>query len=203
LKEIASIYPLHPIAAVALPILCNKFSQNDRTLFTFLSSDEPYSFKTFLNQTDISNEKIITLKLDHLYDYFVESGGIALSGRPQYQRWIEIQGRISEARNLDLDSIKVLKAIGVLNLISNTGALKASRKMVALCLHDLPSESNTEQYWNEIIDSLIKKGFVSWRKQYDELRIWEGSDFDIEQHSQSKLTYRETRWRSFLMSFTP
>lgn len=180
LKELASIYPLHPFAAVALPILCNKFSQNDRTLFTFLSSDEPYSFKTFLNQTDIPNEKVITLKLDQLYDYFVESGGIALSSRPQYQRWIEIQGRISEARNLDLDSIKVLKTIGVLNLISNTGALKASRKMVALCLHDLPGESNSEQYWYEIIDSLIKKGFVSWRKQYDELRIWEGSDFDIE-----------------------
>lgn len=203
LKELASIYPLHPIAAVALPILCNKFSQNDRTLFTFLSSDEPYSFKTFLNQTDIPNEKVITLKLDQLYDYFVESGGIALSSRPQYQRWIEIQGRISEARNLDLDSIKVLKTIGVLNLISNTGALKASRKMVALCLHDLPGESNSEQYWCEIIDSLIKKGFVSWRKQYDELRIWEGSDFDIELALSEQAQVQRSSLAELLNEFYP
>ena len=180
LKELPSIYPLHPIAAVALPILCNKFSQNDRTLFTFLSSDEPFSFKTFLNQIDIPIEKVTTLKLDQMYDYFVESAGIALSARPNYQRWLEIQGRISDARHLDLDAIKVLKAVGVLNLISNTGALKASRKMVALSLNDVPGESKSEQYWNTIIDSLIRKGFITWRKQYDELRIWEGSDFDIE-----------------------
>jgi len=180
LKELASIYPLHPIAAVVLPILCNKFSQNDRTLFTFLSSDEPYSFKTFLNRTDIPVEKVVTLKLDHLYNYFIESAGIALSARPQYQRWLEIQGRISDARNLDLDLIKVLKAVGVLNLISNAGALKASRKVVALSLNDVPGESKSEQYWNKIIDSLIRNGFITWQKQYDELRIWEGSDFDIE-----------------------
>ncbi|RJO62138.1 hypothetical protein C4544_00710 [candidate division WS5 bacterium] len=180
LKELASIYPLHPIAAAALPILCNKFSQNDRTLFTFLSSDEPFSFKTFLSQADIPTEKVTTLKLDQVYDYFIESAGIALSARPHYQRWLEIQGRISDARNLDLDAIKVLKAVGVLNLISNAGALKASRNMVALSLDDVPGDRKSTQYWNSIIDSLIKKGFITWRKQFDELRIWEGSDFDIE-----------------------
>jgi len=203
LKELASIYPLHPIAAVALPILCNKFSQNDRTLFTFLSSDEPFSFKTFLNRVDIPTEKVNTLKLDQLYDYFVESAGIALSARPHYQRWLEIQGRISDARNLDLDSIKVLKVIGVLNLISNAGALKASGKMVALSLNDVPSESKSEQYWNKIIDSLIKKGFITWRKQYDELRIWEGSDFDIEHALSEQAQVQRSSLAELLNEFYP
>ncbi len=203
LKEIASIYPLHPIAAVALPILCNKFSQNDRTLFTFLSSDEPYSFKTFLNQSDIPTEKVHTLKLDQLYDYFVNSAGIALSARLHYQRWLEIQGRISEARNLDLDSIMALKVIGVLNLISNAGTLKASRKIVALSLNDDPSESKSDQYWNKIIDSLIRKGFITWRKQYDELRIWEGSDFDIETALSEQTQVPRASLAELLNEFSP
>jgi hypothetical protein len=180
LEDISALYPFNPVAAVALPVLCNKFSQNDRTLFTFLSSEEPHSFKNFLRLTEVSDANLITLKIDQLYDYFVESAGAALSSRPQYQRWLEIQGRISEAKDLDLDSIRALKVIGVLNLISNAGKLRASRKIVTLCLNDLPDEKSTSQLWDKAIDLLIKKGFVTWRKQYDELRIWQGSDFDIE-----------------------
>lgn len=43
-NAILAIYPLHPLSALVLPILCNKFSQNDRTLFTFLASAEPNPF---------------------------------------------------------------------------------------------------------------------------------------------------------------
>src|SRR5690606_35307846 len=47
-SDLASIFPLHPLSALILPILCTKLSQNDRTLFTFLASEEPDSFSTFL-----------------------------------------------------------------------------------------------------------------------------------------------------------
>ena len=202
LKDISSIYPFHPMAAVALPILCNKYSQNDRTLFTFLASDEPHSFKAFLKRNDFPSDKFATLKIDQLYDYFVESAGIALSSRPQYQRWIEIQSRISEAMDFDLDAIKVLKIIGVLNLISNTGTLKASREIVSTCLIDFPDKKNLA-YWDKIIDSLILKGFVIWRKQYDELRIWEGSDFDIEQALTDQAQIQRRSLSELLNGFYP
>jgi hypothetical protein len=41
---LASTYPLHPIAALVLPILCSSYAQSDRSLFTFLASPEAYSF---------------------------------------------------------------------------------------------------------------------------------------------------------------
>lgn len=180
LKDLHKIYPLHPIAGIALAALCSRFSQYNRTLFTFLSSDEPYSFNTFLKLTDASSNEVNTLKIDQLYDYFIESGSIAISANPRYQHWLEIQGRVSEARSLDLDSVKVLKVIGLLNLISGSGIIRASRKIVTLSLSENSKDDKLGQYWNNIIDLLIKKGFITWRKQYDELRIWEGSDFDIE-----------------------
>lgn len=204
LKGLHKIYPLHPIAGIALSILCSKFSQNNRTLFTFLSSEEPYSFKTFLKLTNTSSQKENTLKIDQLYDYFIESGSITISANPRYQHWLEIQGRVSEARNLDLDSIKVLKAIGLLNLISGSGVIKASRKIVALSLSENPKDINLEQYWNNIIDSLIKKGFATWRKQYDELRIWEGSDFDVETLlSEQQLNVKKTSLSVIINEFYP
>ncbi len=178
LSELSSVYPFHPVAALALPTLCNKFSQNDRTLFTFLSSDEPHSFKSYLKTCPYNDELPPTIKIHQLYDYFIESAGITMSSRLQYQRWIEIQGRIDDASHLDQDSIKILKTIGILNLISNTGSLKASRRLISLALLDNPHES--DKRWENIIDGLISKGFIVERKQYDELRIWEGTDFEID-----------------------
>lgn len=180
LKDLHKIYPLHPIAGIALATLCSKFSQNNRTLFTFLSSEEPYSFNSFLKSTATLLNKTNTLKIDQIYDYFIESDSIMFSANPRYQHWLEIQGRVFEARNLDVDFVKVLKAIGLLNLISGSGTIKASRKIVTLSLCENPKDYNAEQRWNNIIDLLINKGFITWRKQYDELRLWDGSDFDIE-----------------------
>lgn len=179
-SDLASIFPLHPLSALTLPILCKKFSQNDRTLFTFLASGEPDSFSTFLTQSSFGAEQIPVFKLHKVYDYFVESAGMSISARPQFQRWIEIQSRLSDARNLDPDVLLVLKTIGLLNLVSTTGSLRASNKTVALAMCNQPDDRDEIEYWDKKIKELIDKGFIIWRKRIDELRIWEGSDFDIE-----------------------
>jgi hypothetical protein len=60
LNLLEEVYPLHPIAALVLPTLCTRYAQNDRSLFTFLTSAEPYSFRNFLEETavvDCSQEK--------------------------------------------------------------------------------------------------------------------------------------------------
>ena len=178
--DLASIYPLHPLSALILPILCTKYSQNDRTLFTFLASGEPDSFFTFLSQAVFSDEKLPSFKLHKVYDYFVESAGMSISARPQLQRWVEIQSRLYDASHLDPDVLLVLKTIGLLNLVSTTGSLRASRRTVALAMCTHPDNRNEPQYWDDKITELLDKGFLIWRKRIDELRIWEGSDFDIE-----------------------
>lgn len=180
IEDISAIYPLHPLTAFVLPILCTKYSQNDRTLFTFLSSGEPNSFNSFLKVTSTENGNIPTLKLHKLYDYFIEAAGMSFSLRPQFQRWVEIQSRISDAKSLDHNAVSVLKTIGILNLISTTGSLRATRNLVALAMCDSPDAQKELHSWNKTVDLLIAKGFLTWRKQLDELRIWEGSDFDIE-----------------------
>ncbi len=179
-SNIASVFPLHPISAVILPILCSRYAQNDRTLFTFLTSPEPTAFHNFLKYSFINKDKFPVLKIHQIYDYFVESAGVSISLRPQSQRWVEIHDRIHDARNLDQDELCVLKTIGVLNLISASGPLKASRKFVILALSDNPSKNKDTTYWNKIINLLIEKSHITWRKQIDELRLWEGTDFDIE-----------------------
>ncbi|MBY0358209.1 MAG: hypothetical protein K2W82_09435 [Candidatus Obscuribacterales bacterium] len=181
---LAELMPLHPIAAVALPLLCNRFAQNDRSLFTFLTSDEPHSFTHFLENHEVSKDTLPMMKLDSLYDYFVDVVGSNIHSRPHLSRWVEIQGRITESIGLDPDELRLLKAIGILNLIASAGTLRASRNLVALSMCDAPDNEFEVQRWKNLIDSIAERRLITYRRQLDELRVWEGSDFNIEQSLQ-------------------
>lgn len=178
-QALADTYPIHPIAGLVLPMLCVRYAQNDRSLFTFLTSDEPYGLTAFLAATELEGERLPTLKLHQIYDYFVESV-TGLTSRFNLQRWVEIQGLIEDARDRAPETLQVLKTIGILNLVTSTGLLRATPELVALALCDRP-DAEEQHYWREIINSLLKKGLITYQRQLDELRIWEGSDFNVEQ----------------------
>ncbi|WP_242050078.1 hypothetical protein [Planktothricoides raciborskii] len=180
-QGIAAVYPLHPVAALVLPELCTQYAQNDRSLFTFLTSDEPYSFQKYLRETFWDVATLPSLKLDRIYDYFIESVGMGITSRPKLQRWIEVQGLINDvSKSLDADSLRVLKTIGTLNIVTTTGALKATRSLVTMAMCDRPNDRQQFGYWEKIIDGLLNKGIITHRRQVDELRIWQGSDFNVD-----------------------
>jgi hypothetical protein len=195
--------PLHPTAALALPQLCIRYAQNDRSLFTFLTSAEPYSLQTWLNETSRGGEQIPLLKLDRLYDYFIDSVGIGMAGRPNLQRWAEVKSLIDDHRNDEADELRVLKTIGILNLASTGGFLKASRELVVLSLCDAPDDREEGRRWNKALDHLLGRGLVSHRRQMDELRIWEGSDFDIEAAAREQIERRREPLTALLADACP
>lgn len=179
-EVVEEIYPLHPLTALSLPTLCQRYAQNDRSLFTFLTSVEPFSFKNYLEEVTPSGINLPTLKLDRVYDYFIEAAGMGLASRPNLQRWVEIQDLIADAKQLDTDSLRVLKTIGILNLVTTTGSNKATRELVTLAMSDIPSDDSKCQYWEPAIQRLLQKGIITHKRQLDELRIWQGSDFNVD-----------------------
>jgi hypothetical protein len=44
----------------------------------------------------------------------------------------------------------------------------------------IPQIRAEQKHWQEVIQDLQEKGVITHRKQLDELRIWEGSDFNVE-----------------------
>ncbi len=197
-----SIYPLHPVTALALPILCQRYAQNDRSLFTFLTSNEPYGFQDYLQTTEINEMNLPCLKLDQVYDYFIEAVGTGLTSRPNLQRWVEIQELIRDARSLDDNSLKVLKVIGILNLVTTTGAYRATRQLVSLALCDRPDDDRLN-YWRGIIDQLLNKGIITHFRQLDELRIWQGSDFNIDRELSEAIEKQQESLTQLLSKLRP
>ncbi len=60
-------YPLHPYTLLMLPKISELVAQNERTIFTFLSSTEKYSVPYYLR---IDDSEFPVIEPDYIYDYF-------------------------------------------------------------------------------------------------------------------------------------
>jgi hypothetical protein len=126
-ETLAACYPLHPVALAVLPELCARYGQHERTLFSFLSSEEPHSLATFLADANVNERQLPALGLDWIYDYFVESVGTAAAASGGV-RLVEVATRLREAQGLDPDDARCLKAVGLLNLVSQGGRCARLRR---------------------------------------------------------------------------
>ena len=168
-EVLAACYPLHPLTAMVLPELCNRYGQYERTLFSFLTGPDPASAASFLRSTSLSPRgRLPSLGLDALYDYFVASGALT-AGAFHSHRWSEIAIRLRDTHGLTENQSGMAKAIAVLNLVSTTGAIRASRQILSLIA------SNADTTLNELEDA----GVITYRDFADEYRIWHGTDVDI------------------------
>jgi hypothetical protein len=176
----AKTYPLHPLSALVLPMLCQRYAQNERSLFTFLASSEPHALPSFLEGQKWDEANPATLNLAQVFDYFIESAYLSASSNTLSQRWIEIQTRLADARDLEPALQVVLKTVAVLNLISLNGTLRARRDIVISALCCQPDNAAEYELWKQKLELLIRKGFVTWWEGFDEVRIWQGSNFDFD-----------------------
>jgi hypothetical protein len=179
--DTVNAYPLDPLTLAVLPPLCSRYGQNERTLFSFLASKEKSSVASYMTEKDFSKTGDLEfVGLDRVYDYFLESASTLLSTSTTASRWLEIETRIRDAQGLTIEEMKVLKSIGILNLISSGGALRATKSLLKLVLADSTlSLAQLEKKANKILEKLENKGLVVYRAFADEFRIWQGSDFDL------------------------
>lgn len=167
---IASCYPLHPLASAVLPELCNRYGQNERTLFSFLTGPAPGTVASFLKTARIPNRGTLpVLGLDTIYDYFVGSPALSATAAVRTGRWSEIATRLRDTHGLTPSQTALAKAIAVLNLVSASGSLRASHDILALT----GSDADTT------IRQLTDAGVITYRSFADEYRIWQGTDLDL------------------------
>jgi len=180
-SDTLSAFPLDPLTLAVLPPLCSRYGQNERTLFSFLASKEKSSVASYMAEKEFKKTgELEFVGLDRVYDYFLESASTLLSTSTTASRWLEIETRIRDAQGLTIEEMKVLKSIGILNLISSGGALRATKSVLKLTLADTTlSLAQLENKANKILEKLEEKGLVVYRAFADEFRIWQGSDFDL------------------------
>ena len=163
-------YPLHPLSALLLPILCQKVAQNERTLFSYLGSKEAHGFVDSLSKCENSGDQI---KPWEIYEYFIRNQPITTSDHFTHRRWAEVVTAVERLGDAEFESIQTLKTIGLLNIIGGQGGLKASSSLLKIC-------SSSQKSFNKSIKDLQTNSIIQFRKFNSEYRVWQGSDFDIE-----------------------
>lgn len=173
----AAAYPLHPIALVAIPFIFRRFGQNERSLFSYLSSSEPGGFQEFVRARPFSAATPQFIRLGDLFDYFSNNFGIGLYRQPQALRWLEAADVLDRNGHLEETRREVVKAIGVLSALGQFCHLAASAKMISAAVEDKATPSKALQ--SKFTD-LRESSLITYRSYSGSYRIWEGSDVDIE-----------------------
>jgi hypothetical protein len=174
---ISESLPLHPLALLILPYISQISGQNTRSVFTFLNHHTPSSLPRFLETQQATKAKNLPLLgLDILFDYFSEAGFDRSGGTEHRLR--EIIGAIERLGSPLSTEEKVLKCIGLLNLLQLPNLFPANNEVLEFALSGTGVDVSEVQ---KGIESLIDQSFIVYRHFSKEYRIWEGSDFRIDE----------------------
>ena len=190
--EIASCYPLHPLTTLVLPELCNRFGQHERTMFSFLTGGDSSTAATLVNNIELNKRSALpTVDLASVFDYFVAGGTLVNLATSYSSRWIELATRIRDVQGLSNQQLELAKSIAILNLISTSGNLRASRQILELTG---PNVGNN-------LEELESIGLVIYRQYADEYRIWHGSGIKINELVQQSTIHVENQHTSELLEY--
>jgi hypothetical protein len=110
-----AIYPLHPTVVPILARLFSRFGQNERSLFSFLLSTEPFGLRTFSDQPATADS---LYRIHHLYDYAAINFGHRLSVESYRNHWNHIDSLVHSFPSANEIEVSVLKTVGLLNLLN-------------------------------------------------------------------------------------
>lgn len=171
--------PLHPLVALLLGPLFRKLAQNERSLFAFLSSKEPFGFQDFLHSTGADTKDHPVYTLPQLYDYLSASVGANLYASASGARWAEIETALDRLGASAEESEKsTVKAVGILTMVGNLGLLKPDLNVLAFAVGKSRDEMQT------LLRKLCDQSILIYRNFKSSYALWDGSDFDLEAHLQ-------------------
>jgi len=176
---IADSFPLHPMTLLALPGIVRQLAQNERSLFAFLSSDEPWGLRDVLAQAH--EDDIPIYRLTHLFSYIETNLGAGLFTRGRGRRWAELVEARTALSSRDPVCFDTLTIIGVLSALERAAGMRACQAHVAFALTDDP----TDPAIAHALDILQTHKHIVYRRYRDSFVLWEGSDLDLETLTQT------------------
>ena len=169
------LYPLHP---TVLPILIRtfrRFGQNERSLFSFLMSNEPFGLQAFSEQ---NLQEGNLYRLHNFYDYVRTNFGHRLAVQSYRSHWNLIDSVVESFVTEDELQVNILKTVGILNLI-NDGDLVPTEESVVSALSRF---HHTER---KQVQDILTKLHKDRRVLYDRGRarglcLWPHTSVDLE-----------------------
>ena len=167
-------YPFHPSTLVVLPYIFKRLAQNERSIFAFLTSFEPFGFQEFLR----NNSTPTFLRLFDLFNYITANfqGRLYVSNRAR--GLTETLVRLNTTPELSQLEINILKTIGLLNWLGEVSPIQATD---ALLSSALVSDEILYASIRHALVGLKKRSVIVFRQHNRTYAIWQGSDVDLDE----------------------
>jgi len=168
--DASRIYPLHPALLPPLARFFARFGQNERSLFGFLLSNEPFALQSF-SQANLVGDGWYTL--GDFYDYVRANFGHRLTGQSYQSQWLRIANTVDALVDRSSLELKVAKTVGLLNLL-DADDLVPTRRAIHACLSTVP-ESDLE----DAIERLVQDGVLFNRGERSGFRLWRNASVNL------------------------
>ena len=168
-------YPLHPSTVFCLPRISNRLAQNERTLFTFLSTEDMNTLGFYLSHAD--DERYSLLTLDVLFDYFMDLAQKQRNQDSLGKSFLKARESISKmgASTRPVET-RMLKCLAVLVGLEEPN-FPPTYSNLEFCLSS-GGQSDSEELANAF-KNLVKKKIVYERKSDKRIQFLAGSDIDF------------------------
>ena len=176
-ETVQNLYPLDPFSAFSITSAIQRYGQNERSLFTFLAARGKNSLAEFNPQSNL------TFNLEYVYDYIVYNFYSYLKdANADSMAWSSIQLSIERVEGQPWDSeenlisaIKLVKAIGLLNLFS-IATFKLTTEQMAEYAKQAMAIPDAEA----ILRKLEQYKIIRYAAYKQRLLLFEGTDIDLE-----------------------
>lgn len=171
--KLARTAPLHPFTACLVgPLSRRRFGQNQRSVFSFLNSAEPYGLQDALTKEAVGGYYPPYL----LWNYLQSNFESAILSSPDGRRWAlahDVLERCTARGASDLEQF-VLQTISIFELLKERSGLVANLDTIALSLNGI-SRSDIEA----ALARLEEQSEVVFRKHTGVYVLYAGSDFEV------------------------
>lgn len=165
-------WPLNPVTTLLLgPISRRKFSQNERSIYSFLSASDPLGFRQFVQ----SASKEQTYDPADYWDYLKENFEAAILTTGEAHRWltaVEAVGRAEKSDDATL--VRLAKSVALIDLFRTGSGIEATPAVLAA------SVGVTQASVKRLLKTLLELKVVIERRYANAFAVFAGSDFDIE-----------------------
>ncbi|MEX6506045.1 ATP-binding protein [Jiella sp. M17.18] len=169
-------WPLHPIVACLLgPLSRRRFGQNQRSVFGFLNSAEPFAFQQFLEAT--SKKSGSTYGAPLLWEYLRANLEPSILASPDGHRWslaVDAVERCDAKGATDIH-LDLVKSIALIDLFKDRSGLAPSEAVLRTVLSSVDPAK-----LERALEDLKAWSTIIYRRHTNSFSIYAGSDFDID-----------------------
>ena len=171
------LYPLDLFAAYSLTSAITRYGQNERSLFSFLSSQDINSLSNFVERsnTTFNLQSVYDYITYNFYSYLKEANADAMAWSSMYVSIERVEGLDWEGENQKEDAVAIVKAIGLLNLFG-IARFQLSTEQMATYARLAMNISDADKIINKLINFKIIR-FAGYKQR---LLLFQGTDIDLE-----------------------